>query len=222
MPTFIVKNNPGFKNAIVLFPEDEHHLVKVLRAHVGEHVEFTDNQGTIATAVLKSLHPFRLAVISTRSAPRPVPLTICLPVIERARLEFAIEKLTELNVETIQLMLTARTQKKNIALARLQKIATAAQKQCGRAWPVVIEDVVDLNELATGEKTLIVAHQGTSEKPTHPHHEKTTLLIGPEGGFSPAEITLLQSQSAHFVSLGPLTLRTETAAVALTLWSLWQ
>lgn len=246
MPLFIVKNNPGFLKPLVLEKEDEHHLVRVMRAKAGQTLTITDNHGSLAMVQIsfdvhcrgkKSFAP-TFQIISQAVCPPPHPLTVCLPLIDQTRLEWAVEKLCELNVQTVQLISTERTQVRATGrspllsakkMERLHKIAEAAQKQCERAWPLKIMGAVALQHFTFEDGTRYfvgLVPQGTDahgqtrtntdlHRPATSNQRPATLFIGPEGGFTDAEIDFFTKKNVESLSLPTNILRTETAAIAL-------
>lgn len=226
MPTFIVANNPGFKNPITLSSKDEHHLIRVMRTKVGESVTLTDNHGNIATAKLISEIPPKFTISEIKKAEAPSPFTLCLPLIKPERLEWAIEKLCELNIEAVQLIITEFTQYQQLPPAKLQRLVNAAvtaQKQCGRATPLKVLPPVKLSELVFEDTAeIIVATLDSSIAKSQPKSKgtsKTYLVIGPEGGLSDADLEHLNKSSIQKIYFGETILRAETAAVILVgLW----
>lgn len=226
MPTFIIKNNPSFSNPLQLDPEDERHIGLVLRAQIGEIIQLTNNHGGLAQARITHLKPLSFEVLQKVEQEPPRLLTLNLPLIAQDRLEWAVEKLTELNVKKIQLVTTARTQSRNLPMAkwqRLLRIAVTAQKQCGRAYALEILEPIPLDKKILTQGSLqIVAQKDESfqnlekilqEAKANP--KNIELFVGPEGGLSLEEKELLAQQGCHQISLGPTQLRTETAAITL-------
>jgi 16S rRNA (uracil1498-N3)-methyltransferase len=231
MPLFIIKNNPGFLKPIVLEKEDEHHLVRVLRVKLMDVVDVVDNCGQRAQTKVMALNPLRLEILERIVCPPPHPVTVCLPLIDQTRLEWAVEKLCELNVQTVQLISTERTQTKSLSakkMERLHKIAEASQKQCERAWPLKIDNAIALKNTSFVEVFYYFVgltpndtdkhrptRTNTDKKPATSNQRPATVFIGPEGGFTNAEINFLLQKKVTPLSLPTNILRTETAAIAL-------
>jgi len=108
MPTFTIANNADFTRKIELSPEDERHLLRVMRAKPSEIFQVTNGKGKIANVKIVTTNPPAFEVIGIMDGEPLLPLTTYLPLIEQTRLEWAVEKLSELNVEKIHLMATAR------------------------------------------------------------------------------------------------------------------
>lgn len=200
-----------------------YHLTKVLRTKAGETLQLTNNNGLLATASVEVVQPLKLKLIETHAAEAPFAFTVCLPMIEKKRLEWCLEKLTELNVKTIQLIKTARTQPFSFAdsyLLRLKDLAKSAQKQCGRGVPLEILPPVDLKDLVFVNLTsCYFASLRQTDKPIAQTSTKTAaslVIVGPEGGFTPEEEDFLIAQKLQPIHLGQTVLRAETACIALT------
>lgn len=224
MPTFTVTNDSEFSRPIHLTPEDERHLTRVLRPRVGESLRLTNGQGRLAQARIDSLQPLVITVLSVTNGAPALPITFLLPLIDQTRLEWAAEKLTELNIATIQLITTQRTQSHNLSpskFARLKKAVATAQKQCGRTWPLILREPQPLASCLSLTAALkIVANPrgvaAASLASRLPHAAETLLLVGPEGGFDDNEAQTIAASGFAGLNLGATILRTETAAVALT------
>jgi 16S rRNA (uracil1498-N3)-methyltransferase len=190
----------------------EHHLRKVLRLREGEPVSVTDGEGrwTIGSVRIdgSSLRLEAAGDITTES-PRGEPFTIATAMPKGDRLDWLVQKVTELGVDRIVLLHAERSvvrwQADRVAsqLSRLQRIADEACRQSRRVWRVTIEHPV---EAASVLGDFVVAEpEGRRLGPND-----RSVAIGPEGGWTPDELERAQDR----VSLGANILRTETAAVA--------
>ncbi len=224
MPTFPIASAADFSSPIFLTKEDERHLVKVVRVRAGETVVLTNNQGLLTTATVTSVKPLTFAVGPIRAGEKPAPITVCVPLIEKRRLELCLEKLTELNVKTAQLVDYERCQTHALtqnAFAKLVQTAREAQKQCGRAYPLEILPVKKISEMSFPDpQNTFYASPQADAATVLPKQSALpqTLLIGPEGGFSPSEENLFAKLHLQKIHLGQTILRSETACwVAVTL-----
>jgi len=158
-------------------------------------------------------------------------LELIVSVVKKARVETIVEKAAELGARRVRLVLTKRTNADRIRLDRLDAIAEEAAEQTGRMDVPAVGDPIKLGALLDGWETgrrlmfcdetggapaisaLAAAGAGAQE-------QKWSILIGPEGGFSPEEGERLRSLPfTTAVSLGPRILRADTAAIAaMTLW----
>jgi len=220
MPTFIIQSRADFSDPILLSHEDEHHLTRVLRVRTGETIFLTNNQGLLAKTTITKTDPLQMQVIEIFSGEPTIPATLCVPIIEKKRLEWTLEKLGELNVKTVQLMITARTQISALSESywqRLKLIIESAQKQSGRAFPMQLLRPVDLKKIpiTNSQTTIYATTQTQSCNQSWLNSTVETVFVGPEGGFSSDEESYFAEQSFTPVTLGTNTLRTETACIVL-------
>lgn len=166
--------------------------------------------------------------IERREAGIPVPappLHLALALIKQERFEWALQKVTELGVARLIPITTERTvisfsvDRALQRQLRWQRIAEEAAEQSGRSTVPLIEPVSSLEEVLAEESDRRVVMLWEDEQAVElltmiDDMCPSLLLVGPEGGFSPAEIELARQRGATTASLGPLTLRAETAAVA--------
>ena len=139
-----------------------------------------------------------------------------------ARLDWAVEKATELGVTGVHIFSAARSQGADTArigekCLRWERLARAAMKQCGRAWCPRVHRHAGLAQLLTDSgchEFLVADPEGGNWSPSGSPAERL-LLVGPEGGWSEDELALLSDRGARQVTLGPRRLRTETAAIVL-------
>jgi 16S rRNA (uracil1498-N3)-methyltransferase len=205
-------------------PLDEaaaHHVLRVLRLEPGQALEALDGRGGRAGAVLaEGGRRARLDCSPPRSEPEPAPrLEAWLPLIRPERMEWAVEKLTELGVATITVYHSERTgdQRRGPGLERLGRVAEAALLQSGNAWRPRLEGPLGLAELlGRPQSALVIAQRGGPDwRALEEPPPALALLAGPEGGFSPAEMQVLEERRGLLVGLGPHVLRAESALVLL-------
>lgn len=207
----------------VLNEEESVHCVRVLRLGAGDRVTLADGCGGFYTASIEDPHPKHCGVTVTERLsldPEPLQIQIAVaPTKNPDRIEWLVEKCTEIGVTDIALLMTAHSERKSVNLERLHRIAVSAMKQSQRAWLPRIHPMTPLPAFlaSCGTDQKMIAHcedtQRQSLASVYRPVQSTTVLIGPEGDFSPEEIA--QSLSMQFVpvTLGDLRLRTETAAV---------
>jgi 16S rRNA (uracil1498-N3)-methyltransferase len=209
---------------------EAHHLLHVLRASVGQPVTLLDGTGREfqARIVQCGRREVRLQVESTATVSREPSLAIhlaaALPKGERQR--WLVEKAVELGVTVLTPLGTERgvAQPNSAALERLRRTVVEATKQCGRtrlmqvAEPVDVLDHLAAPSSAQSDETLaICAHPGGQNElpPAGPSVRTVQLVVGPEGGFTDAEVAAARRHGWRVVQLGPRILRVETAAIAL-------
>jgi 16S rRNA (uracil1498-N3)-methyltransferase len=216
------------ENQTVHFKDQEsHHLVNVMRTKVGEAIEIVNGMGQLVHAVLESIDKksSSLKVISVQTTSQPTHRLILAQAIPRLnRLDFIIEKCTELGVTEIWLFPAARSEKNEFSknqLERLNTLMIAAMKQCGRLF------LPKLTFLPTLKKWNEIDIQpiffGDTDPNAPPFFSKDgggVFFIGPEGGFTEEEEGMLKQLGAQGVKLHDNILRTDTAAiVSITLLS---
>jgi 16S rRNA (uracil1498-N3)-methyltransferase len=219
-----------------LNPTESHHLVAVNRARVGATVVVFDGKGTewICELTAESKRAAELTVRFTQTAP-PLPHEICLAqaLPKGNTFESIVRKATEIGAAEIIPLQSERTQvhlDANRSDKKQDKWNTAAlegAKQCGNPWLPIIQPRQKVADFfaAPGDfdlKLIASLHPGAKSLKTV-LAEKTTLLgraprrvlwaVGPEGDFTPSEMSIAQSAGFEPITLGPLVLRCETAAV---------
>ena len=200
---------------------------QVKRIELNEQVEIAEGERVYLCRCCK-LHPLSFEVIAeiTETREAPLKLTLAFSLLKGDHNELIVLKGTELGVTRFVPLVSARTVvvpkgKEDNKLLRLRKMAKEWAEQCRRsvipevsdysAFDEVVEKAAGLRLLAYeeaaihGESILEYALKGESE---------ATLLIGPEGGFTPKEAELAIQNGFHPVSLGKRILRAETAAIA--------
>ena len=232
VPDLATQRGPSEENEILLRKEEREH-VRSRRLREGDEVVAIDGKGARARAVLArggaaiTLSPSK-KIFSSSSSSSPLSLpgepsnrvVVALACAEPARIEWAVEKGTECGAAGFVLLDAERSQRAHVAalsnrIPRLMRIAEEATKQCDRTIVPFVEGPKSTEEFlrrGRGEGALIVADpEGAPIASVAPG--ATTLAIGPEGGFAPAEILLFKENHSLFVSLGSRILRLETAVV---------
>lgn len=214
-----------------LNPDQSRYVIAVMRRAPGDALlVFNGRDGEWRAVVAESGK--RGAVLQVEAKARPQvqgpDLDLIVAVVKRARLETIVEKACELGVRRVRLVLTERTNPDHVRLPRLNAIATEAAEQTGRIdLPEIFEPVRLADLLADWalERRLLFCDEAGDAPPVMDAlagqpKGPWAVLIGPEGGFSPAERARLRSlDQAVPGTLGPRILRADTAAIsALTLW----
>jgi 16S rRNA (uracil1498-N3)-methyltransferase len=216
---------------LALERDQSHYLASVMRQDVGDQVAlFNGRDGEwlcSVTAVTKRAVALR-AESQTRPQTLGPDLDLIVAMVKRGRVETIVEKAAELGARRVRLVLTERTNADRARVERLTAIATEAAEQTGRldvpkvAEPVKLGKLID--DWEAGRKLLFCDEAGDARPVLQALDGQSTgpwaILIGPEGGFSPAERDRLRALPyAVPASLGPRILRADTAAIsALTLW----
>lgn len=203
---------------------DGHHLARVRRLTVGEVVTASDGMGTWRPYRVRDAVRDRLELVATGP---PVYETIVPPRIAVAfaitkgdRPEQVTQQLTELGVDRILPMHTVRTvvrwdaNRAEKANAKLTRVAREAAAQCRRSWLPVVEAVASFEDVVRHPSLVLADSNGGSVNAlSEPPGGEWLAIVGPEGGFEPAE----RRKMAHadVVAVGSHVLRSETAAVAI-------
>lgn len=227
---------------VTLSAEESAHAARVLRLSAGATVEITDpDSGNRFLAQLTEVRPE--AVVARLLEPiaanePPVEITLYMGIPKADKLDFVVQKATELGAARVipvrMERSVAKIDRKDAPkkAERLRRIASEAVKQCGRARTPEIAEAMDfvpaMQRFAVSEVAMMPWEdaRGTRLKDVHAAHpdaREIAVWIGPEGGISSAEAEKLMAAGAVAVTLGPRILRTETAAVtaiacAMQLW----
>lgn len=216
----------------LLSGEQAAHLTRVLRAQPGMEFDIVAGDrvwhAVIAAATADAVRFNLLAQIESEPA---LPVTLLLAIFKFDRLEWAIEKATELGVARIIPVIARRTEK-HLAQAALnrterwRKIAHESAKQSRRSCVPVIEDAIPLKAAVTREGNAVRLLLAEQERATTLRSALAEALnnasddlpeirlgVGPEGGWAPEEEALFDDEGWKAVSLGPRILRAETAAI---------
>jgi 16S rRNA (uracil1498-N3)-methyltransferase len=202
--------------------ESEVHHLKVRRAREDDGVEVLDGAGLSATGVLvRAGAKWLVEIRSAECKPSPPELTLAVGAGDRERFTWMAEKAVELGVTRLIPLETARTVGvasgvKNSHMAKLRRIVLEATKQCGAVWATVVEQPVAIAEFLAGmpRRSGWLADPAGAAPAADLDNTPLTILVGPEGGFTPEERAAILGAGYQPVALGLNTLRFETAALA--------
>jgi 16S rRNA (uracil1498-N3)-methyltransferase len=238
MPDFRVFCTPATTEPaeIALSPEESHHLVAVNRARTGDTVTAFDGRGSewISTLQDADKRAARLRVrFAQKARPLPYHITLGQALPKGGFMDAIVRKATELGAARIVPLESERTQvhldgdRSDRKIEKWQGAALEAAKQCGNPWlPEIapVQGVAAFLESASGFdlklvaslqpgakslKAVLAAFKAAQGRPP----QKVLWLIGPEGDFTPAELSLAKTCGFEPITLGPLVLRCETAAI---------
>ena len=211
---------PGL--SIALSPENSSYLVRVLRLQVGNSILCFDGFGQeyeaqVAVADSRSAM-LQLGALS-RSLPTPTPQLVLLIALVKYRIETIVQQATELGATHINVINADRTQARLPKPERLTNVINHAAEQCGRVWIPEVRVGEDfesaVNHCDCGRKLIAVTESEATVFSTD--LTNTCIAVGPEGDWSPKELQLASEAGFEAVGLGPIILRTATAAaVALS------
>jgi 16S rRNA (uracil1498-N3)-methyltransferase len=221
---------PTIAEGIQILPlELAHHLANVLRMRLGDLFLITNGNGLHGTATIQEISKKQTVVnISnlqqTANANPAINLAIAFTK-NASRMEWMLEKITEIGVTNIYPIVTERTEKTHFKKERFQKILESAMCQSMQYFLPVLHEPIAFNKLVETKNSELkcIAHCIDNEEKKTLHNvvqntKSTLICIGPEGDFTPTEIELCLAKNYLPVSLGATRLRTETAGmVAITL-----
>jgi len=214
-------------NLAHLDADESAHCVRVMRHREGDTVEVIDGEGT--------LYHCRLTIADAKGAvaevvdkepnwgshPYSLTLAVC-PTKNIDRYEWMVEKATEIGVDIIVPVIGDRSERKVIKTDRLHRLVVAATKQSLKSKiPTIAEPISVRDFIASATGTKLICYCSDEIKPRLSINDIGTdnnysVLIGPEGDFSPEEVKLALDAGFETVHLGPSRLRTETAAIVAT------
>ncbi|MDR3651356.1 MAG: 16S rRNA (uracil(1498)-N(3))-methyltransferase [Paludibacter sp.] len=215
---------PNLASGTVLPEEESQHAVKVLRMQVGDTITVVDGVGGFYTASITNPHPkhctFKITETILEFGKRDYKLHIAIaPTKNVERLEWFIEKATEIGIDEITPILCQFSERKIIKEERLEKIIVSAAKQSLKAYFPTLNPLCTFDELMKKHKASqkYIAHCYENDKKLlQKEIQKASdvlILVGPEGDFSKDEVQKATSLGFIPVSLGNSRLRTETAGV---------
>lgn len=203
--------------------EESHHAIRVLRMEKGMVLELTDGKGSFYTAKIVKADPKKCEFEITEKkevARRDFRIHIAIAPTKNAdRIEWFIEKATEIGVDQISFMLCKNSERKSVNFDRLEKVAVSAMKQSQQAWLPRLSEMTAYKEilLTAADQKFIAYVDASNPKQLHAlakPQKKYLVLIGPEGDFSKEELELAEKNAFEKVGLGPNRLRTETAGIS--------
>lgn len=216
---------PDIADTLTLPESDSGHCVRVLRMHPGDNIEVVDGCGMLYRCTLRDAHQRHATVDITETVPLPKVwpgnITIAIaPTKHNDRMEWLVEKLVEIGVDRIVPLRCRHSERKDINVERLNKIAVSAMKQSLKAVLPQIDAMTPYRDFISGCKSQqrFIAYCDPAiprrlfARELRPHAD-VTVLIGPEGDFSPEEIHLALDSGWIPATLGDNRLRTETAAL---------
>ena len=221
-------------------PQDAaHHALRVLRLRVGDEVEIFDGVGNVCHGLIAELSGKRVTVTeispSGNNRESPLHMVLAQALSGSEKMDWVIQKATELGVKEIQPVATERSvarlpaERIHRRLEHWRQIAISACEQCGRSMlpglhaPMDIMEWLQQTKLAPAAKYILLPDGETSLHAQAKPKDEVVLLVGAEGGFTQAETTAALQCGFIPVRMGARVMRTETAAVAglAALQTLW-
>lgn len=216
---------------IAITGADAHKIAHVLRLKTGDRIEVIDSRAVLFVGEVNvdgAAVAARLSEGTRAQSAQRVRVDVAQGVPKGQKMDFVVEKLSELGVGSLLPMITERSVARDVGEAKLERwrrLAKAAAAQSGRAELPFVEPQRSFEQIIArfAEYDVVLfaweAVDATRLRDTLPAvvSQATSILVvvGPEGGFSHAEAEAAKSAGAHLISLGARILRTETAALAL-------
>ncbi len=223
------------KNVILIDKGEAHHIVDVMRMKEADQVLVFDGTGNEYSGFIEKIdHRAKIVTVEIVKTERPADdrspeIHLAQAVPAKGRMDYVVEKATELGVSRIIPLITDRTVNRpdragsEKKVFRWEKIATQAAKQCGRTSLPVISGITGYENIPDMFEQYDIALLACLSEEAGPIKQslqgfrtgKILVLIGPEGDFTPEEIDMARRDNCRFVSLGKRILRSDTAGLFL-------
>ena len=223
MPRLFLPGTTTKGETVNITGDEARYLINVLRMGPGDELELLSPGGNRGMARIEAVTKAGVRAIITDvlpALPEPAHQVVLMAGLIKARMDFVVQKATELGVSDVVPVITQRAQLRySRKVTRWQKIAREAARQSGRPSPPNVHEPVALKDALTGgphEGIIFYESAGKSGLTVRPVKDqgRFVVLVGPEGGFTPEEVTFAQDKGLKVASLGPRILRAETAVIA--------
>lgn len=236
MSRFYVPKSSINGKTIVVDGEEAHHIIDVMRLKPSDAITAFDGTGKEYAGLISKISGKSVIIdIVSTTAPRAagaIEITLIQAVPKKSKMDYIVEKSTELGVSSVVPVVTNRTipdwdeDKRSLCVRRWCKIAIEASKQCGRADIPSISEIADLSRFLKDSKGFDLAMIATLDSGACDiislkdalsgfAGKKIAIAIGPEGDFTPDEVTQCRSAGFKPVTLGRRVLRSDTAGLAV-------
>lgn len=232
MPIFYTPSVNIGKETLILSKEESHHIRNVLRKSNGDIISVTDGKGNLYKVKIDGFTAEgvkgKILERESYTADGDCEISIAQAVPKGSRMDFFVEKATELGVHEIIPIHTKRSLFPNDKRERWQRVAISAIKQSERLFLPEIEPLSsyeDVLKRANGYDITIIAWERARDrrlKGLLNGKQKILAFVGPEGGFTADEIEEAQASGAIPITLGDKILRSETAGIALITMILYE
>jgi 16S rRNA (uracil1498-N3)-methyltransferase len=233
MPRFLIQPENISEGRITIQGADARHIKNVLRYKMGESISLTDGQGLIYDGVIEDLKSTIKIKINHKRALTSSTVELCCAqaIIKNDKMDWAIQKATELGVSRIIPFTTERTVLRGnppVRQKRWEKIMLEAMKQSGQPFQIKLEPIQSFESVLKISQDYDLKILGWEKETSHtlkkvlrhPDRDLTTMksvfyCIGPEGGFTETEVEAARHHNFIPISLGDNILRAETAGMSL-------
>ena len=212
----------------LLLDEEELHHLRVMRKQVGDSLKVADGIGRFYLCEIASLKKneclLDIKSVEEINPPKPRFHLVVAPTKNIDRIEWLVEKAVEAGISEISFVQCRRSERKDIRVDRILKVALSAMKQSQKAYLPIVNEMISfaslLDKTGSGQRFICMM-----EAPKENHIRSmlkagadTTILIGPEGDFHEEETAAALKAGFQPLNLGPSRFRTETAALAACIW----
>ena len=224
---------PDIADTLTLGEEDSKHCVKVLRMAEGDTIQVVDGNGTLYTCRIAMAHPKR-CVVEVVDSVKQLPhwgcrITLAIaPTKNLDRIEWLVEKCVEMGIDRIIPLRCHNSERTVLKTERLKKIMVSAMKQSLKATLPQLDEMTPIEQVigqaGSGIRciaycdALLPREERISLATAYKPGQDVTVLIGPEGDFSPEEVAMAREAGFVPVTLGESRLRTETAGLMAVAW----
>jgi 16S rRNA (uracil1498-N3)-methyltransferase len=227
IPRIYIDQPLAITESVLLNESASHYLSKVLRMQEGRELIVFNGQGGEYSAQIREIGKKQISiqinqfVASNRQS--PLVLHLAIGISRGERMDWVLQKATELGVTQIIPLITDRTEvkikgeKQDKKMQHWQQIIVSACEQCQRNLLPILQEPQAIDvwlKTVSTDGRFVLHHRNDQSLGALGKPESVTLLIGPEGGLNEEEITLAESEKFQSLRLGPRVLRTETAPVA--------
>jgi len=236
MHRFYLAPDEWHQDALVLKGAEAHHCRNVLRLEPADRVVLFNGQGREITAEIVSSNPSQINLRKLHDAQTPplrCRITLGQAIPKGKNMDLIVQKAVEIGAAEIAPILSDRTvvrlDDENVAAKQMkwQSIAIEAAKQCGQNWLPQVQTPQTLIQFFQNQQRFNLQLIGSLQSDalhlkkilaqySAEHGSRPTsvlMLVGPEGDFTPAELSLARSQGCQPITLGPIVLRVETASI---------
>jgi len=236
MHRFYLAPDDWHQDALVLKGTEAHHCRNVLRLEPADRVVLFNGQGREITAEIVSSNPVQINLRKLHDAHTPplrCRITLGQAIPKGKNMDLIVQKAVEIGAAEIAPILSDRTvvrlDDENVAAKQMkwQSIAIEAAKQCGQNWLPQVQTPQTLIQFFQNQQRFDLQLIGSLQSDavhlkkilaqySAEHGSRPTsvlMLVGPEGDFTPAELSLARSQGCQPITLGPIVLRVETASI---------
>ncbi len=208
-------------NSNYLDKEEFYHCIKVLRNKKNKKINLTDGKGNLYESKILNISKQKCEIELPKKIKsekqKIISHIVIAPTKSFSRIEWAVEKLTEIGINKISFIYTNNSERRELKVERLQKKSISAMKQSKSVFKPVIENIISLNNLLEKyekyENKFVADIKSKKTLNKIKTEGNSIFLIGPEGDFTTEEMKKISINGFTKITLGNKVLRTETAAI---------